>query len=249
MALTVTHSTAADGTFSTAGETAWEADHTVTGSAMAIGDAVTSGTSTNTLFVDSSGNLAQSSKFTFPSPDVAGQGPSIVAGTATTDVAAFSLTRTNNDAAVATGVKWTFTDTTSAAGFLPFQILGGAAGTTNLIKVAKDGLITAGTYFEVAAAYGFYWTGSTTILAPSNGVLRITDNAGTDFNRLQFGGTTSSFPSIKRSTTKLQARLADDSAYATFDGKFAASGAAGANFGPGIATTFTVVDGLVTAIS
>ena len=69
----------------------------------------------------------------------AGAGPSITAGTATTDVAALSVTRTNNNAAVATGVKFTFTDTTSAAGFLPLQILGGAAGTTNLLSVDKTG--------------------------------------------------------------------------------------------------------------
>lgn len=68
-----------------------------------------------------------------------GQGLAMIAGTATTDVAAMSLTRTNNNAAVATGVKWTFTDTTSASGFLPFQILGGSAATTNLFSVDKNG--------------------------------------------------------------------------------------------------------------
>ena len=34
----------------------------------------------------------------------------------------------------------------------------------------------------------------------------------TDFNRLQFGGTTSSYPSLKRNSAALQVRLADDSA-------------------------------------
>lgn len=76
----------------------------------------------------------------------AGQGPSVAAGTATTDVAAFSVVRTNNNAAVATGVKFAFTDTTSAAGFLPFQVLGGASATANLLKVPKAGgvLVPAG---------------------------------------------------------------------------------------------------------
>jgi hypothetical protein len=36
--------------------------------------------------------------------------------------------------------------------------------------------------------------------------------------RLQFGGTTSSFPSLKRSTTSLQVRLADDSAFGSISG-------------------------------
>ena len=74
----------------------------------------------------------------------AGAGPTIAAGTATTDVAALSVTRTNNNAAVATGVTIAFTDTTSAAGFLPFQVLGGAAAATNLFKVDKAGVVSAG---------------------------------------------------------------------------------------------------------
>jgi hypothetical protein len=36
---------------------------------------------------------------------------------------------------------------------------------------------------------------------------------------MQFAGTTSAFPAIKRSTTSLQARLADDSAFTNIQGK------------------------------
>jgi hypothetical protein len=49
------------------------------------------------------------------------------------------------------------------------------------------------------------------LTAPSDGVLMLTNAAVTDFSRLQFGGTTSSFPALKRSSTALQVRLADDS--------------------------------------
>lgn len=87
--------------------------------------------------------------------NTAGQGPSITAGTATgAGVAALSLTRTNNNAAVDTGVLWTFTDTTSAAGFKAFQIFGGAAGTTNLISIDKNGNTSLG--------------GSLTVVGPTN---------------------------------------------------------------------------------
>lgn len=78
--------------------------------------------------------------------NTAGQGPAVTPSTATTDVAAFSVARTNNNAAVATGVKFSFTDTTSAAGFLPFQVLGGAAASTNLLSVSKAGLVDAPAY-------------------------------------------------------------------------------------------------------
>jgi hypothetical protein len=51
-----------------------------------------------------------------------------------------------------------------------------------------------------------------TILS-SDGVIRFTNNAATDFNRLQFGGTTNAFPAIKRNGTSIDFRLADDSGF------------------------------------
>lgn len=47
----------------------------------------------------------------------------------------------------------------------------------------------------------------------ASGVVSIRNSAGTDFGRLQFGGTTASFPALKRSGTELHARLADDSGF------------------------------------
>jgi len=47
----------------------------------------------------------------------------------------------------------------------------------------------------------------------ADGVITLLNNSFADFNRLQFGGTTSSFPALKRSLATLQVRLADDSAY------------------------------------
>jgi len=49
----------------------------------------------------------------------------------------------------------------------------------------------------------------------ADGTLLLYNNGESDFNRLQFGGTTSSFPALKRSGVGLQVRLADDSAYST----------------------------------
>lgn len=45
-----------------------------------------------------------------------------------------------------------------------------------------------------------------------DGIIRFTAASGATFNRMEFGGTTASFPSLKRSTTGLISRLADDSA-------------------------------------
>lgn len=59
------------------------------------------------------------------------------------------------------------------------------------------------------------------ISSPASGNIRLTNSAGTDFGRLQLGGTTASFPAIKRNLTSIQARLADDSAFTFIQGKLA----------------------------
>ena len=52
--------------------------------------------------------------------------------------------------------------------------------------------------------------------SPSDGEFTLQNQAGNDFTRINFGSNTSSFPALKRSSTVLQVRLADDSAFAGF---------------------------------
>jgi len=68
----------------------------------------------------------------------------------------------------------------------------------------------SGLYHYFQPGGGFYGIG--------DGIVRLSNSTGTAAT-LQFGGTSSSFPSLKRSAALLQARLADDSAFATLDGK------------------------------
>lgn len=131
-----------------------------------------------------------------------GAGPSITAGTATTPVHGFSVTQTGNAAGAAlalfsgtwnnaasdTGVKIAITDTSSAAGSLPFQVLGGAAGTTNLFYVDKNGTGLFGLGAAISAAGAFQWLGRSLMYSPSDGVVRFTNNAGTSGGTLQLGG-------------------------------------------------------------
>jgi hypothetical protein len=58
---------------------------------------------------------------------------------------------------------------------------------------------------------------SVAVAPQSAGVAALVDPSGSDFNRLQFGGTTSSFPALKRSSAALVVRLADDSANAALE--------------------------------
>ena len=219
MTVALTHATAADGTFSTAGAAAWNAGHVLTGAANSVpffGGAANALTDSSSLTYDDStkrltvgtgsgtsagiqqgyagasgqsgvwstidtvgvstvrlgmtsghtyigapsggsvflGNVGIAAGTKANTGAAAGEGFAITAGTATTDVAALSVTRTNNNAAVATGVKFAFTDTTSAAGFLPFQILGEASGTTNLLSIGKTGTVTLAASATLALSSG-----------------------------------------------------------------------------------------------
>jgi len=58
---------------------------------------------------------------------------------------------------------------------------------------------------------GFQFGNHTQMSAATDGNLLLQDNAGTDFGLLQFGGTTSSFPALKRNGAGLEVRTADDS--------------------------------------
>lgn len=88
----------------------------------------------------------------------------------------------------------------------------GASGANRPRHYYGAGNVIAGGYLHGPALYlGTGGYGS--ISMPSDGVIRLIDNAGTSFNRLQFGGTTSSFPALKRSGNTLQLRTADDTAY------------------------------------
>lgn len=68
-----------------------------------------------------------------------------------------------------------------------------------------------GAFASDAAFLGF--VGRTKISAPADGVLAFFDSAGTSFSRLQFGGTTSSYPALRRSGAALETVLADNSAF------------------------------------
>lgn len=72
-----------------------------------------------------------------------------------------------------------------------------------------------GTFFRSRQTdVGFYLQGIGFIRSGGgSGLICLTDNSDTNFNRLQLGGTTSSFPSIKRSGINLEVKLADDTGY------------------------------------
>lgn len=155
---------------------------------------------------------------------------SVVAGTSNTNGAAFTI---RGSAGTGTGV----------GGSLIFQVAtAGSTGSTQntyatAVTIGQDRITTfsAGIVATSISASGNLLT-TTNVLAgsgglvgwsptkslmssPVDGSIRLTNAAQLDFGLLQLGGTTSSFPALKRSTTTLQARLADDSAFTNIQGK------------------------------
>lgn len=206
-------------------------------------------------FHTSSANLTYSETAGLAAGGTAGKALTLTAGTATTDLNALSITQTMNGGAGVnhTGSKWTFTEGASGtgSGTLLLDILYGTSGAeASVFSVNKIGTIQApvgslivGGGIALGATQYFGWTTRSYVISPSDGVIRLSNNAETDFGRLQFGGTTSSFPAIKRSSATLQARLADDSGDAVFSaasyiGEVYTLQSTAANFNPADAGTY-----------
>jgi hypothetical protein len=66
---------------------------------------------------------------------------------------------------------------------------------------------------DIRAANGnfIYWNSGSLMSNPSDGQILLLNAAQNSFGRLMFGGTTSSFPALKRSAATFVVRLADDS--------------------------------------
>jgi hypothetical protein len=105
---------------------------------------------------------------------------------------------------------------------------------TQLLQVRDDGTTIAqnftGTgYFSLTSEQRLVigTAPNRTLLRPTgDGILCILNAAEADFNRLQFGGTSSAYPSIKRNGTAIDFRLADDSGFTNISANNANLGSA-----------------------
>ena len=106
---------------------------------------------------------------------------------------------------------------TGTASSLFFQVPTLAASGSGAQTYATMLQVTSGYLFASANVVlngtALIWNSRLVVHSPADGVLTVTDGVGTSFGRLCFGGTTSSFPAIKRNGANFDLRLADDSAY------------------------------------
>lgn len=192
----VTHTTAADGTFSAAGAAEWNAAHTVDITGAVSGgipyfDSTTSEATSALLAqygVITGGGAGAApyttTGFTFGG-SAAGTGLQWTCGTAAASgVPALLFTQTRNFNTSATDyVKWSFTETSSHASDNYFAIYGGASGTTLEMGLKKDGTLTLATQLVLPAGLvsapaikfsgdgrGIYFGNGGIIIANSSGV-------------------------------------------------------------------------------
>ena len=137
------------------------------------------------------------------------------------------------------------------------------AGTDNTYDIGTSGasrprnVYVAGTVFgsllqssggvTAAASSPIFFTSSTIIETALDGNLKLSNYARTTFGLLQFGGTTNLFPALKRSATTVQARLADDTAFAPIQGKITTDTAYTAGAPPAATGYVTIYDSTGTA--
>jgi hypothetical protein len=191
---------------------------TLTQSGVALQAVLVSGTNIKTINSTSllgSGNIAISAS---PS-GVAGAIQFSDGSAFASDAANLFWDDTNNRLGVGTNsptstIQIKGSGTTSATTSLLVQDSGG----TEILSLKNNGSLVAklvvnsngfsansGGYLQIASRLN--------IKSPSDGIATFLNDAETSFNRLQLGGTTSSFPSIKRNGTAIDFKLADDSAF------------------------------------
>lgn len=184
------------------------------------------------------GALTNSYASAASSPALNYTGAWYAAGTGTTNFPHLLLQATGTTASATWSTAGTGIGVNVVTGFAGNLMDLKVAGTSKF-KVAANGDLTvgsiigseistgAGVYFQVLSGMTLGWSNRSKIDSPSNGVIRLTNNTQDDFSRLQFGGTTNAFPAIKRNSTALNFRLADDSADAPITAGATSIGAGG----------------------
>lgn len=80
--------------------------------------------------------------------------------------------------------------------------------------VYVGGVLSTNSQVSIAQASDIRWNNRSRMYSDASGTIRLMNSALTDFDRLQYGGSTATFPAHKRVNATIETRLADDSGYA-----------------------------------
>lgn len=114
-----------------------------------------------------------------------------------------------------------FANVTNTASGIYSKLMDLQVSGITMFSIDKNGNVTGAssnitnytTFSTTSVGYFGFGAARSRLYSPADGIILLQNAGGTDFNRLQFGGTTSSFPSLKRNGTGLDIRLADDSGF------------------------------------
>jgi len=118
-----------------------------------------------------------------------------------------SSTTVDQDAG-AFDIVWTDVTHATRTAAIDIYLVNSAAALARIYRFLATG------EFQTLAGGLLTFTGRSKISSPADSDLLLTNNAGDNFDMLLFGGTSSSFPALKRNAAVLETKLADDSAYA-----------------------------------
>ena len=126
---------------------------------------------------------------------------------------AYTINNSGAQTGTLTGLFLNATET--ALNGITHNLLDLQVGGSSKILIDRTGALTAQGSIATTANAFIYWNSRVIMSAIGNILLQ--DETQTTFNRLQLGGTTSSFPAIKRNGAAIDFRLADDSGYCTIN--------------------------------
>jgi hypothetical protein len=129
----------------------------------------------------------------------------------------YTINNSGAQTGTATGIFLNATQT--ALNGMGHNLMDLQVGGVSKFKVDNTGFLTTSSaiivngYISLPSNASISFSGQSQIFNSSDGVIRLANDAGTSFNRLQFGGTTNAFPAIKRNGADMVFRLADDSGF------------------------------------
>lgn len=202
--------------------------------AITVGSTAISGGTSGRVLYDNGGTLGEytvtgtaGSVVLSASPTLTGVA-TVTGGTVTANAPVLNVTQTWNNAAVTfTGIQANITNTASntLSNILDLQV-----GGVSQCSVRNTGTLTIAGNFQLGSIGTVAFRNRSYISSGADGYVDLFNNAGTGFTGLRFGGTTASFPAIKRNTTSLETKLADDSAYTNHSAlSFTSTGSTWAN--------------------
>ena len=124
---------------------------------------------------------------------------------------AYTINNSGAQTGTATGIFLNATET--ALNGQTHNLLDLQVGGVSRFRVDNSGNGTFAGDIQATSGGQIRWSGRTILNSLVDGNLLIRNSAGSGFSLLQLGGTSSSFPAIKRNGTGIDFRLADDSAY------------------------------------